>query len=80
MATANPVGYEVNAVTQETKYSLTGSPNPGKNVTFTTTTGYEGTLFIPDSIFGDAAAVRQAIEGEVKVVSAALAITGTVSG
>lgn len=80
MAQGTPVGYEVTGVTQETRYGPNSTPIPGKNVAFTTTGGYTGTLFIPDSIFGDATAMRQALEGEVKAVAAALMIKGTVSG
>lgn len=80
MAQGTPVGYEVTGITQETKYGPNGAPIPGKNVAIKTSSGYEGTLFIPDSVFGDANAMRQAIEGEVKAVGAALGIKGTVSG
>jgi hypothetical protein len=80
MTQGSAVGYKVTGVTQETKYSLTGSPIPGKNVTIETTGGYAGTLFIPDTIFGDAGAVQQAIENEVRSVTAAMNITGTAGG
>jgi hypothetical protein len=40
--------------------------------------GYSGTVFVPDSVFADASAVRKLIEGEVKLVAAAQAIVGTV--
>ncbi|MGH9622519.1 MAG: hypothetical protein ACRD45_22780 [Bryobacteraceae bacterium] len=80
MASGNPIGYEVTDVTQETKYGLNGTPIPGKNVSFKTTSGYEGTLFIADTIFSDVTAMRQAIEGEARAVSAAMMIKGTVSG
>ena len=80
MAQGTPVTYEVTDVTQETKYGLNGTPIPGKNVVFKTSSGYEGTLFIADSIFSDTNAMRQAIEGEVKAVGAAMMIKGTVSG
>lgn len=80
MAQGTPVGYEVTDVTQETKYALNGTPIPGKNVAFKTTSGYEGTLFIADSIFSDTNAMRLALEGEVKAVGAAMGIKGTVSG
>ncbi len=80
MNTGSPVTYEVAGVTQETKYGLNGTPQPGKNVTVKTSDGYQGTIFIPDSIFGDPVAVRQAIEGEVRAVSTAMLIKGTVNG
>lgn len=80
MATGTPVTYEVTDITQETKYGLNGTPIPGKNVSFKASSGYEGTLFIADSIFSDTAAMRQAIEGEVKAVASAMAIKGTVGG
>lgn len=80
MMQGTPVGYEVTGVTQETKYGLNGAPIPGKNVAFTTTAGYTGTVFIPDSVFADVTAMRAAIEGEVKAVSAAMMIKGTIGG
>lgn len=80
MAQGPQVGYEVTGVTQETKYGPNGAPIPGKNVSFQTSSGYAGTLFIADSIFSDTNAMRLAIEGEVKAVSAAMMIKGTVSG
>lgn len=80
MTAGTPVTYQVTTVTPETQYGPTATPNPGKRVTFTTSTGYEGSLFVPDSVFGDIAALRVMIEGEVKKVAAAQAVAGTVSG
>lgn len=80
MADATPVTYEVTGVTQETKYGPNGTPIPGKNVTFETGTGYQGTVFIPDSVFADTTALTGAIEGEVKAVAAAMLVKGTVGG
>lgn len=80
MAQGAPVTYEVTNVTQETKYGINGTPVPGKNVSFRTSAGYEGTLFIADSIFSDVTAMRLAIEGEVRAVDAVMMIKGTVNG
>lgn len=80
MASGTPVSYSVTGVTQETKYNINGTPIPGKNVTFTTSTNYQGTIFIPDTVFGDLTAMRQAIDGEVKAVANAMMITGTIGG
>lgn len=80
MANTNPVTWEVTAVAQDTQYSPTAAPIAGKRVSFTTSTGYAGTVFIPDSVFGDLDAVRQVIDGEVAKVAAAQVITGTVNG
>lgn len=80
MTPGSPVTYEVTGVTQETKYAVNGTPIPGKNVAFTTSAGYQGSLFIADSVFADTNAMRQAIEGEVKAVSAAMAVKGTIGG
>lgn len=80
MTPGSPVTYEVTGVTQETKYALNGTPVPGKNVAFTTSSGYQGSLFIADSVFSDTTAMRQAIEGEVKAVSAAMVVKGTIGG
>lgn len=80
MAQGAPVTWEVTDVTQETKYGLNGTPIPGKNVTFKTSTGYQGTLFIPDSVFADVTAMRQAVDGEVRAVTAAQGLSGRVEG
>jgi hypothetical protein len=75
-----PVSYTVTAVSPSVDYGPTGSQIPGKTLTFTTTTGYEGTIFIPSSVFPDLATVQAMIENEVRLVAAAQAITGTVTG
>ena len=80
MAAPAPITYQVTGVTPETQYTPTATPIPGKRVTFTTSTGYEDAVFIPDTVFGDPAAIRQVIEGVITQVAAAQAITGTLSG
>lgn len=80
MATGTPITYVVKGVTPDTQFSGTATPVTGKRVAFSTSTGYEGSVFVPDSVFRDQAAVRQMIEGEVKLVAAAQAIAGTVTG
>lgn len=80
MGQGTPVTWEVTNITQETKFGMNGTPIPGKNVTFKTSTGYEGTLFIADSIFTDVNAVRLAIDGEVRAVTNALTVKGTLNG
>lgn len=80
MATGTPVDYTVSAVVADTQYSTQGKPVPGKKVTYSTSVGYDGTLFIPDADFADAAAVRLRIEAEVRAVAAAMGLAGTVTG
>lgn len=80
MSSTDPVTWEITAVAQDTQYSPTATPVPGKQVTYTTSIGYAGTVFIPDSVFGDLTAVRQVIDGEVAKVAAAHGLTGTVNG
>ena len=80
MAAPAPITNQVTGVTPETQYTPTATPIPGKRVTFTTSTGYEDTVFIPDTVFGDPAAIRQVIEGVITQVAAAQAITGTLPG
>ena len=80
MSNADPVVWKVTAVAQDTQYSPTATPIPGKRVSFTTSTGYDGTVFIADSVFGDLDTVRRIIDGEVMQVAAAQAVTGTVGG
>ena len=80
MAAPASITYKVTGVTPETRYTPTATPVPGKRVTFTTSTGYEGSVFAPDTVFGDLDAVRQLVEGEVRTVAAAQAITGSLNG
>jgi len=80
MSNGNPVTYTVTGVTPDTHFSPTSTPIPGKQVAYSTSTGYEGSVFIPDTIFTDPAAVRLAVEGEVKAVAAVQGLAGTVGG
>lgn len=80
MAQGNAVTYQVTGVSRQTAYSATGVATPGKQITYTTSNGYEGQLFIADADFGNPERVRQLVEAEVKLVSAALALSGTVTG
>lgn len=75
-----PITYQVTTVVPETSYGPTATPVPGKRVTFSTSIGYEGSIFVADSIFGDTAAWRSIIEAEVKKVAAAQQMSGTISG
>ena len=80
MASSTPITYKVTGVTPDTTYTPTATPIPGKKVTFQTSTGYEDTVFIPDTVFSDVGAIQQVIEGVITQVAAAQAITGTLSG
>lgn len=80
MAQDTPVTYKVTGVTQDTSFSGSATPVTGKRVAFSTSTGYEGAVFVPDSVFADLEAVRGLIEGEVRVVAAAQAIAGNLTG
>lgn len=79
MATGGAVTYEVTTVTPETQYNQLSQPVPGKRVSFTMSTGYEGSVFIPDSVFSDHAAVVGLVEGEARRVAAVQSISGSVS-
>lgn len=80
MAAPAPITYKVTGVIPDTTYTPTATPIPGKKVTFQTSTGYEDTVFIPDTVFSDTAAIQQVIEGVITQVAAAQAITGTLPG
>jgi len=67
-------------VVPETSYGPGASPVNGKRISFTTSLGYDGSIFVPDSIFGDTAAWRTIIESEIVKVAAAQAVAGTVGG
>lgn len=79
MAQGTPVSYKVTTVTTGTQFTGSATPVTGKTVSFETSTGYIGTVFVPDGVFADQAAVRQLIESEVKLVAAAQVIAGSVS-
>jgi hypothetical protein len=80
MATGTPVTYQVTRITPDTQFPPGAQPVTGKAVAFTTSVGYSGSVFVPDSVFADQAAVRQLIEAEVKLVAAATMLSGTVQG
>lgn len=80
MAQGNAVSYQVTGVSRQTAYSATGIATPGKQLTYKTSNGYDGQLFIADADFGNPEKVRQLIEAEIKMVSAALGLSGTVTG
>lgn len=78
MAQGPAVTYQVTRVTPDTQFPVGEQPVQGKLVAFTTSTGYAGSVFVPDSVFGDQNAVKGLIEGQVKLVAQAQAITGSV--
>lgn len=79
MATGTPITYKVTGVTQDSQFTGQATPVTGKRVQFSTNTGYDGAVFVPDAVFADANAVRRMIEGEVKLVAAAQTITGSLT-
>jgi hypothetical protein len=80
MATGTPITYKVTGVTQDSQFTGASTPVTGKKVMFSTSTGYEGSVFVPDASFSDPSQVRTLIEDQVKLVAAAQAITGTLTG
>lgn len=80
MADSQPVTWRITGVTPDTQYSQTAQPIPGKRVSFSTSTGYEGSIFVPDNVFGDKAAVAGLVAHEVQKVADVQAITGSLPG
>jgi hypothetical protein len=70
----------VTGIVQDTIFNGTAAPVAGMRVSFSTSSGYTGSVFVPDSVFADKSAVTQLIEGEVKKVAVAQGIAGTISG
>lgn len=69
--------WEVTSQANEQQIDATGNLVTGKNVTFTIMpTGYTGTLFIPDVIYANTDAAREAIQREVDAVVAVHNLTG----
>lgn len=78
MTQGQPITYTVTGISRSVQATSNNTLVTGKLVLFSMSNGYEGQLFIPDSVFGDIAAVRAAIAGEAQMVAAAAALTGNV--
>lgn len=76
----DPVTWSVTKVVPDTQFGPSGEVIPGKQVTFTTSSGYQGTAFIPNTQFGNQQFIRDVIESEVKAVLSAQSMTGTIQG
>lgn len=74
------ITYTVSRVTPDTQFPPGEQPVKGQLVAYSTSTGYNGSVFVPDTIFADQSAVKRMIEAQVRLVAAAQAITGTVQG
>lgn len=79
MATGEPISYQVTRVTPDTQFPAGEQPVTGKLVAFSTSIGYSGSVFVPDSVFADQAAMRRMIEDQVMLVARARSISGTVT-
>lgn len=77
MTMPQQVTYQVTAVTPYTDTDPAGNITPGKRVSVTTSSGYEGTVFVPQALMGSPGAVQALIEGELGQVAAVQAIRGT---
>lgn len=80
MVAGPKVDYRVTGVADDTQFTAGSSPVPGKRVSFSTSTGYDGSVFLPDTVFGDMAAVRALIEATVYQVAAAHGLSGSIGG
>jgi len=80
MTAGTPVTYTVTGITPDVQATPANTLVTGKQVAYTMSTGYEGKVFVPDSVFGDVNAVKEAVELQVRAIVAAGAITGTVTG
>jgi hypothetical protein len=74
------VTYEVTGVTPDTQFTGAATPVTGKRVSYSTSSGYNGAVFVPDGVFGDPSAVQAIIVGEVQQVTAVQNITGSLTG
>lgn len=73
------VTYRVTRVTPDTQFPPGEQPVTGKLVAFTTSAGYNGSVFVPDSVFADKQAITRMVEDEVRLVAVAQGISGTVT-
>lgn len=79
MTAGTPVTWQVTGITPDVQATPQNTLVAGKQVAFSISTGYEGKVFVPDSVFSDTAAVKEAVASQVRAIVAASAITGTVS-
>jgi len=80
MAQGESITYRVTAISPDTQFGNQNAVVTGKRVSFETSTGYNGSVFVPDGVFSDRAAVARLIEGEVRIVAAAQSIAGQITG
>lgn len=79
MTQPTAITYQVSRVTPDTQFPPGEQPVHGKLVAFSTSAGYTGSVFVPDSVFADHQAVRRMIEDQVLLVAKAQQISGTVT-
>jgi hypothetical protein len=80
MAQGTPITYQVTRVTPDTQFPPGEQPVAGQLVAFTTSAGYSGNVFVPDSVFSDKSAVTRMVEDKVRLVAQAQSISGTIQG
>lgn len=69
--------WTVTAQTPETVFDNNGNSTTGKQVSFTVQpSGYQGQVFIPDSVYANVEGVRERIQGEVDIVMAVHNLSG----
>jgi len=78
MAQPTQVTYQVTRVTADTQFPAGSTPVTGKSVAFSTSSGFSGSVFVPDSVFADKDAVTRLIEDQVRIIAQAQGIAGTV--
>jgi len=71
------VSWTVTSQRQSQEFDQHGTPVNGKIVSFQTDTGYSGTVFVPDAVYGNAQHVKDMISAEVASVAAIHGLSGT---
>lgn len=69
--------WKVTGQTQDTIFDGQGNQVPGKQISFKIDpSGYTGTVFVPDAIYGNPETVREQIQSEVDSVMAVHTLSG----
>lgn len=69
--------WQVTGQTPETQFDNSGNQTTGKLVAFTIQpSGYQGSVFIPDTVYVNADGVRERIQSEVDSVMAVHGLSG----
>ena len=73
------ITWKVTSTSPTQEFGPNGSPIQGHTVNFTTSTGYEGSVFVPDDVWADASKVKDVIRARAIQAATIKNLEGTVT-